>query len=222
MRIRTAKALFLIGTAVSGVLFIALTVDTQLQVAAQANTHRLNDQVVSGKMVWHKYNCNDCHTILGFGGYYAPDLTRAYRRLGAQGIRQVIAHPDQIFASSWRHMPQQHLSSDEQAQLVAFFQWVNDIPNNNWPPQDERVVATKGGEGPALFSSKGCSGCHKIGGVGGSIGPDLTEVGASRSPDTIARIIADPKSVKPDATMPKIAMTPQERAELVKFLGGLK
>ncbi|MGQ9834912.1 MAG: c-type cytochrome [Thermoanaerobaculaceae bacterium] len=37
---------------------------------------------MAGKRAFEKYNCNDCHTILGFGGYYAPDLTRAYQRLG--------------------------------------------------------------------------------------------------------------------------------------------
>jgi hypothetical protein len=27
---------------------------------------QLSAEVVAGKRVWQKYNCNDCHTILGF------------------------------------------------------------------------------------------------------------------------------------------------------------
>ena len=222
MKIGTAKALFLIGTGLSAALFIALTVDTHLKVA-QANTQKLNAQVVAGKMVWHKYNCNDCHTVLGFGGYYAPDLTRAYRRLGEQALRRVISQPEVVFAASWRHMPQQHLAAQELDDLAAFLQWVSGIDNHGWPPQDEKRPVVKQGQGGlVLFSSKGCSGCHKIDGVGGDIGPDLTEVGARLKPDTMSRILTDPKSVNPKATMPKIAMTTQERAELVKFLSGLK
>ena len=35
-------------------------------------------------------------------------------------------------------------------------------------------------EGRRLFETQGCRGCHKLNGVGGSIGPDLTEEGATR------------------------------------------
>ncbi len=34
--------------------------------------------------------CNDCHTILGFGAYYAPDMTKAYFRLGENNIVSII------------------------------------------------------------------------------------------------------------------------------------
>src|SRR5665811_29942 len=31
-----------------------------------------------GKQVWQTYNCMDCHTIVGNGAYFAPDLTNIY------------------------------------------------------------------------------------------------------------------------------------------------
>src|ERR1039458_5727571 len=37
-------------------------------------------------------------------------------------------------------------------------------------------------EGRHLFENQGCRGCHKLNGVGGSIGPDLSEEGASLRP----------------------------------------
>ncbi len=63
---------FLIGTLSSAALFLVLTFDTHRQVKVLTNADRLSDEVVAGKKVWEKYNCNDCHTILGFGGYYGP------------------------------------------------------------------------------------------------------------------------------------------------------
>ncbi len=67
--------------------------DTHRQVQALTHAEKLTDQVVAGKRVWHQYNCNDCHTILGFGGYYAPDMTKAYWRRGADGITAVVREP---------------------------------------------------------------------------------------------------------------------------------
>ena len=79
---KTAKLIFYIGTLVSLVLFLGLTVDTHRQVETLSHADKLSPQVVAGKKVWHKYNCNDCHTILGFGSYYAPDMTKVYWRIG--------------------------------------------------------------------------------------------------------------------------------------------
>ncbi len=37
---------------------------------------------VDGKRVFQAYNCMGCHTIVGNGAYYGPDLTDLYRRAG--------------------------------------------------------------------------------------------------------------------------------------------
>jgi nitric oxide reductase subunit C len=50
------------------VLFLVLTVDTHSQFAALTNADQLDEQVIAGKRAFQHYNCNDCHTILGFGG----------------------------------------------------------------------------------------------------------------------------------------------------------
>ena len=42
-------------------------------------------------------------------------------------------------------------------------------------------------EGRRLFETQGCRGCHKLNGVGGTIGPDLTEEGASPPLPRVAR-----------------------------------
>jgi nitric oxide reductase subunit C len=82
MRAKTAKWIFYLGTLISLVIFLGLTIDTHRQVQTLTNADKLSEQVVAGKRVWQKYNCNDCHTILGFGGYYAPDMTKVYWRRG--------------------------------------------------------------------------------------------------------------------------------------------
>ena len=225
MKPETARWIFYTGTALSLVLFLGLTADTHRQIGALTHADRLTDQVVAGKRVWHKYNCNDCHTILGFGSYYGPDLTTVYRRRGAQGIETAVMTPEKV--TTWRKMPHLPVSREELANLVAFFQWVGDIDTHDWPPQDRRLRASAGralaagiGVGPELFREKGCFDCHRLGQVGGDGGPDLSDVGARLTAARIDSVLADPVSVNPAAEMPQQDLTEAERAELVRFLSG--
>ncbi len=230
---RAAKGIFLVGTLSSLILFLALTIDTHRQVKVLTNADKLSDQVVSGKRVWEKYNCNDCHTILGFGGYYAPDMTKSYKRLGEVGIRERVIKPDVVFAKSWRKMPQQNLSPKEVEDLIVFFKWVNEIDTHDWPPQDSekmpsssvrKLIAMVGmSPGAALFKEKGCLGCHRIGEVGSDVGPGLDKVGSKYDQRTLALYARDPQKVKPDSKMPaQPQIQPLEAERISEFLTGLK
>jgi len=230
---KTALWIFILGTVSSAVLFLAATWDTHRQVAILANVDRLSDQVVAGKRTFEKYNCNDCHTILGFGGYYAPDLTRVVQRVGADGIRYRVKSPEKAFANSWRKMPNQKVSDREIEDLIAFFTWVGEINNNDWPPQDSRkrlsrgeqaMVATMGvSPGAAVFQTKGCMNCHSLHGSGGTFGPPLDTIGRSLSKEEIEHYVRDPKRVDPDAKMPpQKELADRELEEVAKFLSGLK
>ncbi|HXZ37762.1 MAG TPA: c-type cytochrome [Thermodesulfobacteriota bacterium] len=229
---RAAFWIFSLGTLSSTVLFLALTIDTHRQVETLTHADKLSDQVVAGKRVWEKYNCNDCHTILGFGGYYAPDMTKAYKRLGEVGIRERVTKPEVIFANSWRKMPQQNLSPDEVEKLIHFFKWVGDIDTHGWPPQDSekrssssvrRLIASVGmSPGAALFKEKGCLGCHRIGEAGSNVGPALDKVGSKFDKETLAQYAMDPKKVNPQSSMPAQDVQPQEGRQIAEFLAGLK
>lgn len=227
MSTQAAKWLFWTGTLVSLALFLGLTVDTHRQVRALTHAEQLTDQVVAGKRVWQKYNCNDCHTILGFGGYYAPDMTKVFWRRGGDGITAVVRDPAQH--TTWRKMPQVAMTAQELADLVAFLKWTSEIDTHDWPPQDAKArrtgvaaVALGVSAGAALFKDKGCFACHRLNGTGGTLGPDLTHVGSQLSREAIAKILEDPKAVNPKAIMPRPTVTPDERTQLTEFLAGMK
>lgn len=230
---KTAFRIFLLGTIASAALFLAATWDTHRQVAVLTHADKLSDRVVAGKRTFEKYNCNDCHTILGFGGYYAPDLTRVVRRIGADGIRFRVKSPEKAFANSWRKMPNEHLSDAEIENLIAFFTWVGNINNDDWPPQDSRKRLSRGAQaivaaagvspGAAVFQTKGCMNCHSLHGAGGTFGPALDTVGQRLTREQIARYIRNPRSVNPKAMMPpQTELSDRERDEVAKFLSGLK
>ena len=86
---------------------------------------------------------------------------------------------------------------------------------------DEQVYGLGQHRGAALFREKGCFNCHRVGEVGGILGPDLTHVGARLSRELIEQVLTDPRSADPRAIMPDPPLLPPERTELVTFLGGL-
>lgn len=226
--------IFLIGTLSSAAVFLWATYDTHRQVGALANVDQLSDQVVAGKRAFEKYNCNDCHTILGFGGYYAPDLTKVVQRVGEEGIRYRVKSPELAFANSPRKMPQQNLSDREIDDLVAFFRWVGEINNNDWPPQDskkrlsrgEQMMVAKVGVSPgaAVFQTKGCMNCHALHGTGGTFGPALDLVGRGKTIEEIEHYIRNPREVNPKSKMPaqKDNLSRRELEEVARFLATLK
>jgi nitric oxide reductase subunit C len=230
---RTAFWIFFWGTLSSAVLFLYLTFDTHKQVETLSHADRLSEAVVAGKRIFEKYNCNDCHTILGFGGYYAPDLTRVVYRIGLEGVRFRIQDPHSAFARSWRKMPMQNVTDNELADLVAFFIWVGEIDNGDWPPQDskgrltraeERLIAGAGlSPGASVFQTRGCMNCHSLHGKGGTSGPALDTIGRKLNKEQIEHYVRDPQSVNPKAVMPPQKELSENELEAVAgFLANLK
>jgi nitric oxide reductase subunit C len=209
---KAARLVFWVGTLSSLALFVVLTVDTQGQFAALTHADKLDSTVVAGKRAFQRHNCNDCHTILGFGGYYAPDLTRVYSRLGEDAIRRRLEAPEVAFASSYRKMPKQNLAKDEIDGIAAYLQWVSNIDNHDWPPQDssarwkrstDRMLAAAAlSPAAALVEQESCLNCHGLGERGEKKGPRLEYIGTRRDAAWIADYLADPQKVAPGSEMP--------------------
>jgi len=230
---KTAFRIFFWGTLFSAVLFLALTWDTHRQVEALSHADKLSDKVVEGKRTFEKYNCNDCHTILGFGAYYAPDLTKVVQRIGEDGIRFRVKDPGKAFAASWRKMPNQNVSEAEIDNLIAFFTWIGNVENGDWPPQDSKKRLSRGEErmvvgagvspGAAVFQTRGCMNCHALHGTGGTFGPAMDTIGRKLTREQVEHYIRNPKTVNPKALMPaQKELTEKELEEVAGFLANLK
>src|SRR5664279_2248743 len=74
-------------------------------------------------------------------------------------------------------------------------------------------------EGRHLFETQGCRGCHKLNGVGGSIGPDLTAEGAShRAPEWLERHFLAPNAVSAGSAMPNFHFTKEQARDLTYYM----
>lgn len=227
-----ARAFFVGGTLLFSGVFLFLTVDTVLQIPKQTKQSEMTDAVVRGKIIWEDNNCMGCHTILGEGGYYAPELTKAYDRRGAAWIKTFIKNPQAMFPGE-RKMVQYHFSDAQLDDIVAFLKWISEMDLNGFPPKPQPMpgvaVASSAPAGdpygglqpPEMFKSI-CISCHSVGGQGGNVGPALDGVGDKYSTEYLTNWLTNPQAIKPGTAMPQLPMTVEERSDLVKFLSALK
>ena len=225
---RNLQRIFVGGTVVFVAALAAMTADSLHQVTA-VRTPPVTDQVAHGKYVFQRKNCNDCHTILGIGGYFAPDLTKVADNRDSAWIRRFLANP--AAAKPGTTMPDQHLAEADVLDIAAFLDWVRHIDTNGWPPQPRTRLASVASRpaAPGAYQAKGCAGCHAVDGQGAAgPGPDLSHIGSTpvaglpNSPESLARWLADPGAVKPGTLMPKTPLAQAEIDSLVQYLAALK
>lgn len=77
--------------------------------------------------------------------------------------------------------------------------------------------------GKAVFARFGCTGCHRVHGEGGAVGPDLSFVGDARPErEWHLKHFRDPQSVSPGSIMPKFPLNDQELNDLTSYILSLK
>jgi mono/diheme cytochrome c family protein len=76
--------------------------------------------------------------------------------------------------------------------------------------------------GKAYFTQVGCASCHRVGGAGSAVGPDLTLVGFRHSAAWLEVFLKDPQGWKPGTLMPNKQLSPAARAAIVSYLAELK
>ncbi len=131
-----ARNIFYGGTLFFFLIFLALTYQTEKDLPNRDNRENLTPEVIAGKKIWEVNNCIGCHSLLGEGAYFAPELGNVYTRRGPDFIKAWIkAQP--TGAEGRRQMPQFNLTDKELDDLVAFFKYVSEINTAKWPPNIE-------------------------------------------------------------------------------------
>lgn len=117
-------------------VFLGLTFDTIKQTPKRDNHENMNEHVALGKKVWETNNCIGCHTLLGEGAYFAPELGNVYERFGnsTEAIKGYIQSRPVDGIPGRRSMPQFNLSEEELDAVAEFLKYVNGINTANWPP----------------------------------------------------------------------------------------
>ena len=130
-----ARTFFLGGTVLFFFIFLGLSWHTlSREVPKQTNEENLTESVIRGKELFDKNNCMGCHTIMGEGAYYAPELTKVIDRKGEEYCKVVLMSKEP-WAPRGRKMVAYGMSDAEATDMVAFLKWVGEIDLNGFPPE---------------------------------------------------------------------------------------
>ncbi len=206
------------------------TCHTHLKVPNQARHER-------GKRLFERYDCLACHRVEGRGGTLrpggagggeGPDLSK----VGTSGV-----------PSDWydKHLERRRLAVE--GKPVDRLPWAaafGEIPVDDRAAVEEYLHSLIGAprllEAKSLFHSLGCRGCHKVHGVGGDDGPDLSAEGQRDPARTdfsrlrgrhdlgtwLAEHFREPARVVPGSKMPALDLTDGQIDLLVLYMFSLR
>lgn len=140
-----ARTFFLAGTFVCFGAFILLTIDTLNKIPSQTNSDKMTEQVIQGKHLWDSNNCMGCHTLLGEGAYYAPELTKVYSRRGPDFIKGMLTDPE-LYYPGQRKMVKYDFTDAEKEAFVEFFKWIDQMDLNGFPPEPDLGNGSSGSQ----------------------------------------------------------------------------
>lgn len=133
---QAARNMFYGGTAFFILVFIGLIFDSEQKIPQRSNAEAITPAVIAGKKLWETRNCIGCHTLLGEGAYFAPELGNVYKRRGPDFIKAWInAQP--THSPGRRQMPQFNFTEQQMNDLIEFLRWTGNINTEKWPPNVE-------------------------------------------------------------------------------------
>lgn len=131
-----ARNIYLGGSVFFFLLFLSLSFDTLGTLPKRDNRANITESVALGKKVWEDNNCIGCHSLMGEGAYFAPELANVYNRFGEskEAIIGFIKSRPVDGIPGRRSMPQFNLSDEELEGLADFLKYTSEINDANWPP----------------------------------------------------------------------------------------
>jgi putative heme-binding domain-containing protein len=131
--------------------------------------------------------CARCHGPKGEGGMGAV-LAQPRLRHAPDDESLFVVIRDGIKGTE---MPANYTETRDTWQLAAYVRSLGRVPPETVPGDPK--------SGQELYRTKGhCSKCHIISGQGGSLGPELTEIGTRRSAAHLRATVLDPGSTLPE------------------------
>lgn len=140
-----ARNIFYGGSVFFVLLFLALTFDTSRALPERDQRAQLElatttgPVIARGKQLWEENNCIGCHTLLGEGAYFAPELGNVYVRFGKnkEAIKAFIQSRPADGIPGRRSMPQFNFSAEELEAIAEFLKYSSEINTAGWPPNNQ-------------------------------------------------------------------------------------
>ncbi|WP_196141012.1 cytochrome c [Aliikangiella sp. G2MR2-5] len=131
-----ARNIYFGGSLFFVLLFLSLTWHTNRELPKTDNRQAITEEVALGKKVWEENNCVGCHSLLGEGAYFAPELGNVYKRFGnsKEAIKAFLKSRPVNGIPGRRSMPQFNLTEEELDAIAEFLKYSSEIDAAGWPP----------------------------------------------------------------------------------------
>jgi nitric oxide reductase subunit C len=140
-----SKKFFIGSVVICFLIFFGLSTHSVYVMPDRTNQSEMTPEVVKGHDLFMKKNCVNCHTILGEGAYYGPELKQVFENKGPEFLVDFLMNPVDTWygsaeaAKGKRKMPNFGFTEEEAKSLVAFLEWVGRIDTNGWPPEPKEL-----------------------------------------------------------------------------------
>ncbi len=217
--------IFIIVTITAVIIFLILSYDTLNKIPIQTNQSNISNSVIRGKILWESNNCMGCHTILGEGAYYAPELTKVYNKRGEEFLLLFLKDPNKMYPGK-RKMVKYTFSDQNLYDLISFFKWISEMDCNGFPPISflKKYLVSEDIENNNInkpdIIEKLCLNCHIIKGRGNLIDPApvLDNISKIRNKDYLIKWLTNPYSIKEDSQMPNFNLSESLILDIVNYL----
>ena len=179
-----------------------------------------------GERLFRAQRCGACHgTVDGAPSpQTAPDLSLEGARVRRAWLEDYLLQtrpirPTGAPIGSGARMPDYGLAEDEARTLADQLMAITRdpiLPGEESLSTLSRFSMTKARR--IVEEQLACLGCHRLGGEGGVIGPDLSSLGERLLPEFVQRFVENPHSLVPDTVMPAPGLSASDAELTIRFL----
>jgi putative heme-binding domain-containing protein len=167
----------LIATAM---LWIAGASVVGAQNARTSNPVEGNAEAMGRGSLLFRARCAGCHG-LDAKGVNGPDLTAALGGMNDERFFKTVRNGQGV------EMPRFDSIQTTDVQVWEILSHLRGLARG----EAAETIHGDAANGARIFQTR-CMGCHRVNGKGGALGPDLSRIGALRSPSALARKVRDP------------------------------
>ena len=189
-----------------------------------ASALQVSQGVKKGEQLFRSSGCINCHKVHGEGGSVGPELAGVtLKGKSRQWLLEQITNSRTHFPAGGPKTSMTaftNLSKEELNDIVSYLMSLAGGAGASMETPAAGRQSAEIEEGKKVFQSSGCSGCHKVNGQGGAIGPELSgSTLGGRDRQWLADQVANPKSHNPNSIMPASTnLSKEQLGNLVSYL----
>ncbi len=166
-----------------------LSLGIAAQAAEERNPFAGSSKAAKAGEYEFRINCALCHGLGAKGGGRGPDLTRAQKKFAHNDAEmfQIISNgiPGTAMPANGTNGQGVGMTDEEIWQIITY------IRSQEMKTSSKALGNAAHGK-ELFYGDANCSLCHMVNGKGGRLGPELTSVGASRTPEAIVDSVRNP------------------------------